>query len=212
MRRDETQLFRWRPEGQRWIDLGEGSYRPAQIRAEFLVGDVHVEVEAQGDDEGVRIVHMSHRRFAGTEERAAALAKIDPKDHRARLGTWTAALRPEDIAAFDATAAAAELDRATIVRYLFDDAGRPLAIAGGADAPYIAIQDMRRWLAGPEGPPPPGPKAKATLDQAAKLWRSAARKKIPAARAVAEGLDVSISTAHRYIAAARKAGLIDQEA
>jgi hypothetical protein len=213
MGRDDMQLSGWRPEGDRWVDVGENTYRPERLRAEFFVGsDLHVEVEARGDADGVQVVHTSHRRFATVEEREATLAKVEnPKDHRARLDAWSAPLRPEDVARFDPNAATGVLERTAVVRYQFDDAGRPERIAVG-DGPLLAVQDVRRWLAGPEGPPAPGPKAKATLEQVAKLWRAATKKKRPAARAVAEGLDVSISTAHRYIAAARKAGLIDSEA
>lgn len=209
MGQDGTQLFSWRPEGHRWVELVAGVYRPARISAEFTGADgLWITIEARGDEDGVKIVRMSHRRFATTDDVEVALAK---KDYQGYLDALTVPLGPEDAMAFDPAAAAEVLAVATLVHYHFDGEGRPEAIAIGG-GPFLPVTDLRRWLAGPKGPPPPGPKAKANLDQVAKLWRAAVRKKVPAARAVADGLDVSISTAHRYINAARKAGLIDQEA
>jgi hypothetical protein len=211
---DGMELLRWRPaDGCGWVEVEaeDSAYRPTRMEAEFRIDKLHVAVLAVGDETGVRISTVTQMT------RDPEIDEIDPAASNSseiwrRWDAHKGTLRPEDMTRFDPAAAGSLLESAAVARYRYDETSRPYEVAIGRGSPFLKVADIRRWLSGPEDTPRPGPKPKASPEQIAKLWRAAVKKKAPPARHIADTLEVSISTAHRYIAAARKAGNIDQEA
>jgi hypothetical protein len=204
----EAELFTWRPvKGCEWVEVSENTFRPAQLEAEFRLPDLHVTVLAEGTESGVRITHLNQvARYPGGDglDRVHESAWSD--------GVYMAEeLRNEDLARFDMAAAMAALREAAVRSYIYDVVGRPTLVRYGSGSPYLSVVDVRSSLSGPEAAPKPGPKPKATPEEVAVVWRKATRKGLPAARAVADAFSVSVASAHRYVASARKAGLIEEK-
>lgn len=214
---DDQQLFRWKPDtDSQWVVIEDGTVRPSRIEADFLVGDLMVTVLGLGDENDVKITKISGLQWK-PEVIPIDYPTMDSSDWRVDPAIRAAEtfasepLRAEDMSRFDPELAAAQLKEAAVISYAQGPNGRPATIRLGGGA-WIRIEDLRRYLSGPEGAPRPGPKRKASHEQVAKIWRAATRKGEPAPKAVAEKLDVSMTTAHRYIAAARKAGALKENA
>lgn len=191
MTRDALRLDRWGPRaGSGWVECVQGM-RPTLIEARFFIGDpmaedeLVVDVSALGSGVDLQITDVRTRFVSG-----------EP-------------LRPEDARRVDFDALAAALAPAVVVEYLTDpvtDRTHSVRFGGG---PWMAVSDVRRMLK--PGAPMAGPPKKVPLDQVAKVWRGATMSRQPAARTVAEVFGVSVASAHRYIAAARQAGLIEEK-
>lgn len=222
MSRDVGQLFSWRPlsRPEDWLELEPDTFRPTAIAATFHLDPTNllVEVTATGDKDGVRVTAITGFRHVGVELSQPADVQVSRSLRHAAapfvlLGGKDDAIKAEHLARFDPDAAAATLAEATTLRYLSGGSGardRWISFGGG---PFHHVSDVRSYAMVDmgRGADKPGPKRKVPLEQVATEWRKATKSRLPAARTVAERLGVSIATAHRYIALARKAGLIKED-
>lgn len=192
--RDAMELLRWAAHAESgWSELGGDRWRPDLFTAVFQLGGeedrLMVEVDAHANSSGV---HALAVRFVPAGETPLATAEYDRFDHAAAM-----------------TVLAEEV----VVAYARDVTGRCRDIRFGAAGPFVPISDVRRLLSPPEEPVArPGPKPRAELDEVATVASEALRRGESAARALADHFGMSLSGAHRYVARARKAGLLNEGA
>ena len=177
---DAGKLSFWDDHGSDRVQIDEDKFRPTSFEAGFVLDGQAFLVDAVGTEDGVTITRVGW----------------DPAEDSV-------------LPSFDLAAAAAVLEEAAVIEYRSWTEKPEIRL--GAGQPFVPIQNVRRYLAGPTGPATkPGPKRRVAPNDVVKAWKAAKRKKISPTQHVAVVCKVSTATAQRYIADARKAGLLEE--
>lgn len=210
---DDLQLRGWdEAEGSEWLAVDATTFRPSRIVAYFSQGEeLSVSVRAVGEPADVRIVGMDVQLRPELRALSRAVPAADERAALQRSG-WAmsridqAVLTENTLRRLDVAAMARTLIRVTLITV--EHQGGKLIGVTDRDVRTIPPGVLQELVGRPGWEPGrPGPKPRATPEEVAAVWGQAEQG--GGYKAVMSEYKVSVRTAHRYVMAAREAGLIE---